>query len=106
MAAQSNTKHPWRLDRLVYLPILASIVIVAILLIRTAIIQRETVFERTKIQLDMMISTLADFNEFAERTANSSSASNEAQREAIWNALLHYPAAKIWIESSDGKVIS
>jgi signal transduction histidine kinase len=106
MTIHRNTKQPWRLDRLIYLPVLISIAIIAVLFIRTSLIQRETILERTKFQLDMMISTLADFNEFAAKTAHTASAKNAAQREALWKILLNYPAVKIWVESQDGKIIA
>ena len=105
MIVQNNPKKHWRIDRLIFLPVVFSLVLVGILFARATLIQRDAILERTKLQLDMMISTLADFTEFAEKTTSSSAIKNDAQRTAIWSALLRYPTAKIWVESK-GKLIS
>ncbi len=105
MTADNRTKNFWRLDRIIYLPVIISLVIISIVFTRISLIERETILERAKLQLEMMISTLADFNEFAEKNASSNAAKKDVQRNVIWNALLHYPTAKIWVVSH-GKVIS
>ncbi|MES2219046.1 MAG: GAF domain-containing sensor histidine kinase [Pseudomonadota bacterium] len=100
MTSASKIKQPWRLDLLIFLPVLASLVIIWLVFLRITVIEREVTLEHAEQQLEVMTSTLADFNVLAEKTPNITSDIKEAQRAAIWNALLRYPTASIWVESN------
>ncbi len=100
MDAVNKSRYSWSLDQLVFLPMLVSLVIIWAVFVKITLIERDVVLERTKQQLETMISTLADFNELAEKTQVISSKKEEAQRAAVWNALLRYPTANIWLESN------
>lgn len=99
----SKSKQTWRLDRLIFFPMLISLLIIWAVFAKITLIERDVILERTKLQLEMMISTFADFNELAEKTSNITSERKQAQQDAMWNVLLRYPTANIWVESQ-GKI--
>jgi signal transduction histidine kinase len=79
---------------------LVSLIIIWGVFVKVTLIERDVTLERTKQQLETMISTLADFNELAEKTQAINVEKEETQRAAVWNALLRYPTANIWVESN------
>ena len=67
--------------------------------------ERDFTLERALSQLEITVITLADFNELAEQAGvDNPQAINDSRTDAIWRALLQYPAASIWVES-DGEVL-
>jgi diguanylate cyclase (GGDEF)-like protein/PAS domain S-box-containing protein len=65
--------------------------------------ERKQTLERAREQLQVTVITLADFNELARQVADLKLDGSEARTDALWRALLQYPAASIWVES-DGEV--
>src|SRR5690606_35077756 len=65
--------------------------------------EREQTLQRATEQLQLTLITLADFNELALQVADLELDGSDARTDALWRALLQYPAASIWVES-DGEV--
>jgi diguanylate cyclase (GGDEF)-like protein/PAS domain S-box-containing protein len=97
----------FRAHRLIYLPVLLSLLGIWAALAWYARNERANSLSDTRAQLASTIATLADFNELAEGAgANLSSEAAGARRAAaIWRALLQYPSASIWVEKQ-GAVIA
>jgi diguanylate cyclase (GGDEF)-like protein/PAS domain S-box-containing protein len=90
-----------RVDRLVYLPVLAALIVVWITIIAFTVTERNVVIERAQAQLGVTASTLADFNELAQQTtATVSHNGSDSRSAAIWRALLRYPTASIWVDEA------
>jgi hypothetical protein len=90
-----------RVDRLVYLPVLAALIVVWITIIAFTVTERNVVIERAQAQLGVTASTLADFNELAQQTtATVSQNGSDSRSAAIWRALLRYPTASIWVDEA------
>jgi hypothetical protein len=68
MDAVNKSRYSRSLDKLVFLPMLVSLIIIWGVFVKVTLIERDVTLERTKQQLETMISTLADFNELAEKT--------------------------------------
>ncbi|QIB64843.1 bifunctional diguanylate cyclase/phosphodiesterase [Kineobactrum salinum] len=67
--------------------------------------ERDFTLERALSQLEITAITLADFNELAEQAGRDNpQAINDSRTDAIWRALLQYPAASIWV-TSEGEVL-
>lgn len=102
----STTEQPRRFERLIFLPVLGALLGFWAVMVVFTLAERRGVLERVQNQLGVTVSTLADFNELAEKspvnTADDSSANRTA---AIWRALLQYPTASIWVEAG-GDVIA
>jgi diguanylate cyclase (GGDEF)-like protein/PAS domain S-box-containing protein len=92
-------RRPPRYDRIVFLPALGAIVAIWAVVIAFTLTERGTALERAQAQLQSTVSTLADFNELAERLADQSNAASSDRAAAIWRALLLYPEASIWVET-------
>jgi diguanylate cyclase (GGDEF)-like protein/PAS domain S-box-containing protein len=90
-------------DRLVYLPVAGALVVMAATLLAFTLSQRSVVIERAQRQLEVTVSSLADFNELAQQAGGNSTAGTDSRSAAIWRALLQYPTAHIWVEA-DGSV--
>ena len=95
----AGRKRTWRLERVVFLPVLAAIVATWGVVIAFTVTERTAALDRAQTQLKSTVSTLADFNQLADRLSGQSSAANSDRAAAIWRALLQYPAASIWIET-------
>jgi diguanylate cyclase (GGDEF)-like protein/PAS domain S-box-containing protein len=92
---------PRRLDRLVFIPVVGSLLVIWITVIVFTIGERRVILERAQSQLGSTVSTLADFNELAAHaTGDVTLHGNESRSAAIWRALLQYPTASIWVESN------
>jgi diguanylate cyclase (GGDEF)-like protein/PAS domain S-box-containing protein len=90
-----------RVDRLVYLPVLAALIVVWITISVFTVTERNIVIERAQTQLGVTASTLADFNELARQTtATVSQGGSDSRSAAIWRALLRYPTASIWVDEA------
>jgi diguanylate cyclase (GGDEF)-like protein/PAS domain S-box-containing protein len=90
-----------RVDRLVYVPVLAALVVVWSTIAAFTLIERNIVIERVQTQLGLTASTLADFNELAlQTTATASLNGNDSRSAAIWRALLRYPTISIWVDEA------
>jgi diguanylate cyclase (GGDEF)-like protein/PAS domain S-box-containing protein len=59
-------------------------------------VERGFTLERAREQLQITVITLADFNELAEQAEDIAS---DTRTDALWRALLQYPAASIWVEA-------
>jgi diguanylate cyclase (GGDEF)-like protein/PAS domain S-box-containing protein len=89
-----------RVEKLVYLPMLAALILVWIVLAVFTYVERGVVLERAGAQLGATVATLADFNELAATTTGEAALrSSESRTAAIWRALLQYPTARIWVDS-------
>lgn len=94
-----------RVEKLVYLPMLAALILVWIVLAIVTYVERGVVLERARGQLGATVATLADFNELAATTTGETALrSSESRTAAIWRALLQYPTVRIWVDT--GGVIS
>jgi signal transduction histidine kinase len=100
----SKLKQSWRLDWLIFLPMLISLIIIWAVFAKITVLERNVILERAEQQLEVITSTLADFNVLAEKATNIAEI-KEAQRDALWSALLRYPTASIWVESNKGIVL-
>jgi signal transduction histidine kinase len=105
MSAVNEPKPGWPLDRLVYLPMLASLAIIWIIFIRITLIERNVILAQATQQLEVIIATLANFNELTQDIKVVSQQEKDQQSAVVWNALLNYPTASIWVESN-GMLIS
>jgi len=99
-AKAAGQKETPRLGRLVFLPTMAAVVATWAIVIAFTLTERQTALERAQSQLQSTVSTLADFNQLAQRTTDQSSTANSDRAAAIWRALLQYPAASIWVETT------
>ena len=90
-----------RLERLTFLPVVGALVGIWILTAVFTVNERRYTLERVEGQLTTAITTLADFNELAQQaTGDAIVRSADHRTAAIWRALLQYPTASIWVESS------
>jgi diguanylate cyclase (GGDEF)-like protein/PAS domain S-box-containing protein len=90
-----------RVDRLVYLPVLGALLVTWGTLAWFTVIEETIVVERAQTQLGLTVSTLADFNELAERsTGDVALRGSEGRSAVIWRALLQYPTASIWLDTN------
>jgi diguanylate cyclase (GGDEF)-like protein/PAS domain S-box-containing protein len=96
--AQAAPKSTLHYNRMVFLPVMGALATIWILVIFFTLSERHSVLERAQTQLQNAISTLADFNQLAERAGQPGTA-NASRAAAIWRVLLQYPAADIWIET-------
>jgi diguanylate cyclase (GGDEF)-like protein/PAS domain S-box-containing protein len=99
----ANTNPSRRLDRLIFLPVVAALIGIWVMLYVYTVAERRTVLERAQAQLDVTVATLADFSELAESAAIANDQISANRTAAIWRALLQYPSASIWVET-DGVV--
>ena len=95
----AERKSPLRYDRIVFLPVSGAIVAIWAVVIAFTLTERNNALERAQTQLQSTVSTLADFNQLAERLSEQPSAANSDRAAAIWRALLQYPDASIWVET-------
>jgi diguanylate cyclase (GGDEF)-like protein/PAS domain S-box-containing protein len=102
MSAASRTRT-FSVDRMIFLLVILLLgVLWAVVLMFTSG-EREQTLERAREQLQLTLITLADFNELALQVADLQLEGSQARTDALWHALLQYPAASIWVES-DGEV--
>jgi len=95
-----------RLDRLVFVPTIAAIAGVWIMVGAFTLAERQQVLDRLEGQLGLTVATLADANELAAVAEGTTADQHSATREAaVWRALLQYPAASIWVEAG-GKIVA
>jgi PAS domain S-box-containing protein len=96
--ASGGAQH--RLDRLVFVPVIAAIVGIWALVATLLLSERNDVLSRIRAQLEFTVATLADANQQAEADQGATTDQKNASRTGImWRALLQYPAASIWIEN-------
>ncbi|MGP6157773.1 MAG: putative bifunctional diguanylate cyclase/phosphodiesterase [Vulcanimicrobiaceae bacterium] len=89
-----------------FLPILAALVLIWGGFFEFTLAERRSALDHVQSQLASTVSTLADFNELANRSGTDQAAQANASRtEAFWHALLQYPTASFWVESS-GRVVA
>jgi diguanylate cyclase (GGDEF)-like protein/PAS domain S-box-containing protein len=94
-----------RPDRLLFLLITVALIVVWGLAISYAISERNIELDQAKSRLAATVSSLADFSELAEKSATKTqNEMTEERTNAIWRALLQYPTASIWVESS-GRIV-
>ena len=90
-----------RPDRLLFLLIILALIVVWGLAISYASFERTIELDQAKSRLAATVSSLADFSELAEKSATKTpNEMTEERTNAIWRALLQYPTASIWVESS------
>ncbi len=98
---ENPDKRKWRLDRLIYLPVVGLLFAAWGLTVNFALVERTNTIERATTQLGITVSTLADFSELADHTnAATADETKTAREDAIWRALLQYPTANIWVEKN------
>jgi diguanylate cyclase (GGDEF)-like protein/PAS domain S-box-containing protein len=98
--------QPRRLERLIFLPVLGALLGIWVVTTVFTLAERRAVLERVQNQLGTTVSTLADFNELAEKSAANTEDERGANRTAaIWRAMVQYPTASIWVEA-DGVVLA
>jgi diguanylate cyclase (GGDEF)-like protein/PAS domain S-box-containing protein len=105
--AEGHTKKPpgRRPDRLLFPLIVVALIVVWGLAISYASFERTIELDQAKSRLAATVSSLADFSELAEKSATKTpNEMTEERTSAIWRALLQYPTASIWVESS-GRII-
>jgi diguanylate cyclase (GGDEF)-like protein/PAS domain S-box-containing protein len=96
-----NKPKSVRVDRLVYLPVLGSLIVIWITIATFTVSERNIVIERAQTQLGLTASTLADFNELALQTPfQATQSGSDSRSAAIWRALLRYPTASIWVDEA------
>jgi diguanylate cyclase (GGDEF)-like protein/PAS domain S-box-containing protein len=89
-----------RLERLIFLPVVAALIGVWAILISFTLEERRFMLGQVTSELSSTLVTLADFNELAELAAEEAVIQSSARRTAaMWRALLRYPTAAIWVES-------
>lgn len=96
-SASGERRH---LERLTFLPVVAALVLIWGGLLVFAQAERKSALDRVQSQLGSTVSTLADFNELADRAgANAAAQTNASRTAAFWHALMQYPTASFWVES-------
>jgi diguanylate cyclase (GGDEF)-like protein/PAS domain S-box-containing protein len=87
---------------------LGAVTIIAVAAIVWAVVagftlhERDNTVERARHQLYNIVSTLADYSAAAELPVEGGSNSAAPDRtEALWNVLLQYPTATIWMDRND-----
>jgi diguanylate cyclase (GGDEF)-like protein/PAS domain S-box-containing protein len=90
-----------RLYYFMFLPVVIALIAIWGVAIGIKSAGRSSTLNQAKTQLSATISTLADFSELAQKSGAVTADEATAQRTAaIWRALLQYPTASIWVESS------
>lgn len=90
-----------RLDRLVFLPVIAALAGIWGVAVTFTAADRGHTIDRIQGQLGLTVATVADANALAEAAAGTTADQRSANRnDVIWRALLQYPTASIWIESN------
>jgi signal transduction histidine kinase len=98
---KQSSPHDW----LVFLPVLISLIIIWAVFVKITMLERKVTLERAQQQLEVITATLVDLNVLAEKAISLESKIKEAQQDALWQALLRYPTAGIWVESKGGIVL-
>lgn len=91
-----------RLEHLIFLPVVGVLLAIWAVVVAFTVVERGTTIDRAKAQLEISASSLADFNDLAERVTSADEAT-ATRTAAIWRTLLQYPTAIIWVEK-DGQV--
>jgi len=66
------------------------------------IIERDNTVERARVQFYNIVSTLADYTAAAELPAKGApNAAAPDRTAALWNVLLQYPTANVWMDKND-----
>lgn len=99
MIATAGSKRFFPVDRLIFLLVLLSLGVLWSVVAMLTNGEREQALERAREQLQLTLITLADFNELARQVASPELEGSDARTDALWRALLQYPAASIWVES-------
>ncbi len=86
------------IDSLIYVVMLVAMAGFWIMVAFFSFSERSFTIERARSQLEATVITLADFNELADQLSGLAQDS-DTRTEALWRALLQYPAASIWVES-------
>lgn len=87
----------WQIDKLVFILIGIALAALWSVVAAFSVLERDFTLDRASEQLAMTVATLADFNELSQQSATPTE--SNARTEALWRALLQYPAASIWVES-------
>jgi len=96
---QTRTQKSRRLEHLIFLPVLGVLVAMWGIVIFFTVLERAGTIERATVQLGITASSLADFDDLADRVTSADEATAN-RTAAIWRALLQYPTANIWVEKS------
>lgn len=89
-----------RQERVVLFAMLGAVIVVWGAAVAFTLSERGFALERAESQLTITVTTLADFNELAERAMGEAVLRASDQRTAaIWRALLQYPTARIWVDT-------
>ncbi len=99
----AGSPRAFTVDRMIFLLVILSLGFLWAVVFMFTRGEREQTLERAREQLQLTLVTLADLNELAEQLATLELEGSQARTDALWRALLQYPAASIWVES-DGKV--
>ncbi|MDO9316694.1 MAG: diguanylate cyclase [Gammaproteobacteria bacterium] len=89
--------HAWQIDKLVFILIGIALAALWSVVAAFSVLERDFTLDRASEQLAMTVATLADFNELSQQSATP--IESNARTEALWRALLRYPAASIWVET-------
>ncbi len=95
----AGSQRFFTVDRLIFLLVLLSLGVLWSVVTVFTDGEREQTLERAREQLHLTLITLADFNELARQVASLELEGSDARTDALWRALLQYPAASIWVES-------
>lgn len=98
----SGRPATFTVDRMIFLLVILSLGVLWVVVFTFTRGEREQTLERAREQLQLTLITLADFNELAQKVAILEHEGSEARTDALWRALLQYPAASIWVESDGG----
>lgn len=100
-----NRKSRWRLELLVFAPVVGALLIVWGVAGVFKFDERQSDLDQARSQLATTISVLADLNQLTEKLRGTERDERLSERTAaIWRALLRYPTANIWVEEN-GKIV-
>ena len=97
--AEIQARKNKRLEHLIFLPVLGAVLAIWAVVIAFTVLERASTLDNATTQLGITASSLADFNELAERVAPGDETTT-SRTAAIWRALLQYPTANIWVEKA------
>jgi PAS domain S-box-containing protein len=98
--AMAGQFAPRRLDRLIYVPALAAIVGMWGVVTVFSLGERREALDRTQINLNFAVATLADANVAAVQDSSSDAQLAIVRDDALRRGLIQFPNAHIWIEES------
>src|ERR1035437_5789118 len=90
------------INSLVIATIIVAVLAVWAVVAGFTIIERNNTVERARVQFYNIVSTLADYTAAAESPAKGApNAAAPDRTAALWNVLLQYPTANVWMDKND-----